>query len=319
MKPRPRSRVRLVTAAIVAALALSACTGLPVPGPRTSSYTPRPTPPPQTCFTWGDQVAAYFDGIEGITQVEVKPRHDLCGGDGSYEVVIHAATAPSAATIKATWAAYADAWETLDQVKIAAREPTLVVHYGEHLIETGETALRLDDKMATAIAGLTAGSWQAVFRGNFAGGTDYADIPPDRQVLRLWLTEEPGTGLAPIADIFVPMWLAAAAAAEAAGWYRGEIGLSAYSAGDMDLPVAPGSQPPTGLADAFVAGHEFSRASGASIGPVNGEAKTVHIRIVLPYNVDTLDAATQAKLDEMVATIKALGFKVDQFVGHVIE
>lgn len=268
----------------------------------------------EACATWKDDVAGHFDGIEGITSVEVVSSGDMCAGEGAYTVRVEAQAAPSSDQVTATWDAFADAWESLGLESVANRYPDLSVSYGDSLIETSDAVLRLDDRTASAFARLVAGSWSAVFRATLMGSTDLATTPPGHQVLRLWYTEAPEAGLGSDASVFVDMWEAAAEAAAAVGWPGGEIGLSAYSAVDMSLPVAAAAQVPDGLAKAFVEGYEFGLANPTvDISPA--WQKTDEVRIfVAPADGDS---ARPEGLDSLEASIEALGLAVRTTVGYV--
>ena len=245
----------------------------------------------EACATWKDDVAGHFDGIEGITSVEVVSSGDMCAGEGTYTVRVEAQAAPS-----------------------AYRYPDLSVSYGNSLIETNNTVLRLDDRTASAFGKLVAGSWSAVFRAALMGSTDLATTHPERQVLRLWYTEDPEAGLGSDASVFVDMWEAAAEAAAVAGWSGGEIGLSAYSAVDMSLPVAAAAQAPDGLAEAFVKGYEFGLANPTlDISPVRQKTDEVSI------SVEPADEgpARPEGLDSLEASIESLGLTVRSNVGYV--
>lgn len=268
----------------------------------------------EACATWKDDVAGHFDGIEGITSVEVVSSGDMCAGEGAYTVRVEAQAAPSSDQVTATWDAFADAWESLGLESVANRYPDLSVSYGDSLIETSDEVLRLDDRTASAFARLVAGSWSAVFRATLMGSTDLATTPPGHQVLRLWYTEAPEAGLGSDASVFVDMWEAAAEAAAAVGWPGGEIGLSAYSAVDMSLPVAAAAQAPDGLAKAFVEGYEFGLANPTvDISPA--WQKTDEVRIfVAPADGES---ARPEGLDSLEASIEALGLAVRTTVGYV--
>lgn len=268
----------------------------------------------EACATWKDDVAGHFDGIEGITSVEVVSSGDMCAGEGTYTVRVEAQAAPSADQVTATWDAFADAWDSLDLESVAYRYPDLSVSYGNSLIETNNTVLRLDDRTASAFGKLVAGSWSAVFRAALMGSTDLATTHPERQVLRLWYTEDPEAGLGSDASVFVDMWEAAAEAAAVAGWSGGEIGLSAYSAVDMSLPVAAAAQAPDGLAEAFVKGYEFGLANPTlDISPVRQKTDEVSI------SVEPADEgpARPEGLDSLEASIESLGLTVRSNVGYV--
>lgn len=299
---------------LVTALAMAAC----APG------APRPTPaggstlPPQSCAALPDDLVGYFAEIEGIISIETETDDGFCAGTGSYAVIITAEPAPSPATVRATWDAAADAWHELGLEKLAAGYPRLAVRYGDSVVETRSTVVRLDDRMAEAVSGLTAGPWQAVFRANFAGGTDYSQVLPARQALRLFVTETPGQDVAEIADTLNQMWLAGAEAAAAAGWYRAEIGFGSDSRAQMTLPVPPGAPLPAGLADAFVQGYELNQQVGAQIWPTY-QGVDVRIDVWLDGRVDQLDPASQAKVDAMAATLSRLGYQVEVQIGHVVE
>jgi len=262
----------------------------------------------EACATWKDDVAGHFDGIEGITSVEVVSSGDMCAGEGTYTVRVEAQAAPSADQVTATWDAFADAWDSLDLESVAYRYPDLSVSCGTPLRETNTTVLRLDDRTASAFGKLVAGSWSAVFRAALMGSTDLATTHPERQVLRLWYTEDPEAGLG------VDMGEAAAEAAAVAGWSGGEIGLSAYSAVDMSLPVAAAAQAPDGLAEAFVKGYEFGLANPTlDISPVRQKTDEVSI------SVEPADEgpARPEGLDSLEASIESLGLTVRSNVGYV--
>lgn len=321
-RPRPGLRPTIVLLSLLTAMSMTACQSLPFGnGEPPAPITPAggSTLPSAECAALPDKLRGYFADIDGISSIDIETDDGFCAGEGSYAIIIEADPRPTAAAITATWDAAATAWDELGLADVASAYPRLSVHYGESWIETSACVVRLNQRQAAAIAGLVSGPWRTVFRADFAGQENYSDVHRDRQVLRLWLTEEPGLGLAPIADSFNDMWVAAAEAAAAAGWYRGEIGLSTQSAGNMTLPVPPEAPLPDGLPEAFIEGYDLSSTRGSTTIAPDHQSLDVRITVILSYDQSELDAASRAEVDALAATLEQLGYRVHLSIGHLYE
>lgn len=309
-----RSHRLLVPIGLIACLTVCACTAGPQ-GPTTPTAPTRSaTPPAEVCASLPDDLHGYLSEIEGIISIEVD--NDLCSDEGSYSIIIEAEPTSNAAAIKATWDASATAWEELGLARYAAKLPRLSVQYGDSWVETSEGVVRLDDRQAAAVAEMLAGPWQTIFRANLAGSDDYATVPHERRVLRLFAQDDQFDVSASAAQ-FTQMWQAAAETAEAFGWTFGEIGFDSYSPANVILPVAAGAEAPTGLTDVVVDCNEFSRQRGASISAP--DANTVRLLIMLPGGESELDADAQAATDRLISRLNEIGYEVKLVLGQPVE